>query len=247
MVSAAAVLLVALAALAPVSAHWSNHTILARAANGGAMMIPLGRAGEYELLGTTGITTGAQAVITGSVGIYPNSVASITIPGGLTGPYADGHYSSKAVIGQIWGPDGSGSDTKQAHADVQTAIANGQAQQSTDGVDHYPAEIQGLTFSPGVYEWSAAVTLGAVSPATLNGPAGSIFVLKMGTMTLSADAQLVLTGGVLANTVFWVATTSFTCPARAKFAGTVLAGSTATFGANAVMYGSVYAGTTITM
>ncbi|KAK4694841.1 hypothetical protein P7C70_g8667, partial [Phenoliferia sp. Uapishka_3] len=172
-----------------------------------AVLIPLGAAAQYVLLAESAITTGVSTVIIGNVGIAPGTVAAITIPGGLTGPVGTGYYTTSQVVGDVWGPS-TASTTPAAKIDMMTAYAAGMIQSPSSGVaDDHSAVLDGQVFTKGV-------TLGT-----------------------GANSVIKLTGGVRADTVFWVLGTALTAGASSTFAGTVLAGSAATIGAGATLIG----------
>ncbi|KAK4704913.1 hypothetical protein P7C70_g1298, partial [Phenoliferia sp. Uapishka_3] len=236
------------AALGPVAwgtAH-PKHTSkqVERRGAGTAKVVPLGAAGEYTMFSATGVTVGANSQIVGQLGIYPSTVASITLPGGLVGPTTGGYYTNYLVFGDIWGP--TGGDTQQVASDIATAFSNARAQLPSGLVDQYPSALALQTFTPGVYVWSTAVTVAAGGTTTLKGALGDVFVMRATSLAVAANGNVVLTGGVTFATVFWVFDSTFSAGADAVMSGIILATTTASFGATGYMLGRILAGTTIT-
>jgi hypothetical protein len=88
---------------------------------------------------------------------------------------------------------------------------------SVTGVD-----LGGKTFTPGVY--SAASSLFLTGTVTLSGDADSVFIFQAGSTLITASASsVVLTGGVVANHVFWQVGSSATLGTATVFAGNILA------------------------
>ena len=94
-----------------------------------------------------------------------------------------------------------------------------------------PAELGGVTLTPGVY---ASGTLGLTAGTTLTldaqGNPAAVFILQAGsTLITGADTHVTLSGGAHACNVFWQV------------------GSSATLGASSVLTGTILASTSISM
>lgn len=122
-----------------------------------------------------------------------------------------------------------------AELDFDNALLYVRGQTNADGKDIGPPA--GLTITPGLYIYSAAVTvsrftfdcrprsdaeldlqMAAATTFTLNGPPGSIFIISIGgAFSMGANAVISLTGGVTAATVYWYTLGAFTLAASADF------------------------------
>ena len=109
-----------------------------------------------------------------------------------------------------------------------------------------PAVFGGRTFTEGNYRSAGAVGTAAGTVVTLHGDATSIFLFQAYTLTIAAGSSIVLTGGVKAENVFWVLDTAATLGANALLEGSVIAGTAITLGAETVLHGFTLAGTVIT-
>lgn len=86
------------------------------------------------------------------------------------------------------------------------------------------------------YAWTGAVTL--TTSTTLNGSCGDVLIFQIGgAMTLAASAEIILTGGLTASTVFFVVGGAFTTGASSVFEGIVIGSSTVTLGASSTFVG----------
>lgn len=74
---------------------------------------------------------------------------------------------------------------------------------------------------------------------TLNGTCGQVFIFQIGgAYTLGASAEIILTGGVTAATIFWQVAGGFSTGASSVFEGIVLASSAVTLGASSTFTGT---------
>lgn len=88
------------------------------------------------------------------------------------------------------------------------------------------------------YAWSGAVTLS--TSVTFNGSCGDVLIFQIGGgYTLAASAEIILTGGLTASTVFFVVAGAFTTGASSMFQGIVLGSSTVTLGASSTFVGKL--------
>jgi hypothetical protein len=114
--------------------------------------------------------------------------------------------------------------------------------------------LAGATLTPGLYTATAAAGMAASTVLTLDarGNPNAVFVIQVnGALSLGAGAQVRLAGGAQASNVFWQVTGAFSVGAPsggtpAQFEGTVMASTTATIGAGALVNGRVFAETAVT-
>jgi len=191
----------------------------------------LNTAAAYAVLAKTAVTNTGSTVLTGNLGISPNNATSIT-------GFPPGTYSGTENAGNA--------AAATALADATSAATTLQAM--GPGTDVSATDFGGHMFTPGVYSTSSIVTWSA-GDLTLNG-AGTYVFLVGTSLTMPASANVVLTGGAIADNVYFVTGTTFIFGANCTVNGTILAGTAITFAASSVLngralcYGS--AGTSVT-
>ena len=190
---------------------------------------PLGQAGGFAVLGASAVTNTGPTVVTGDLGIWPNTVSSITgFPPGI-------------VIGATHAGDAV---AQQAQTDV-TAAYNDLAGQACDtgnvltGID-----LGGLTLTPGVYCFSTSAQLTGTLTLDAQGNSGAVFVFQIGsTLTTASGSRVLLTNGGSACNVFWQVGSSATLGTTTAFAGNILALASITLNTGAVAPGRALART----
>ena len=106
-----------------------------------------------------------------------------------------------------------------------------------------PADLAGLTFTPGLYRQVSAVAL-STGTCTLDaqGDANAVFIFQIGTVLgLAAGTEITLGGGARATNVYWAVGASATLGAGSKLKGTILATTAITMGAGAAVEGRLLA------
>lgn len=187
-------------------------------------VVDLGSAANFAILAGSGITfTGGATTITGDMGTY----STTTI---------DGAGTFNFVTGQNHAGDAFTQAAKSALAIAYTDAAT-RASPTT-----IATELGSATLGPGVYT-SVAGTFGLTSGnLTLNGGPTAVFIFQMGsTLDTSGLTQVLLTGGAQANNVFWQVGSSATLGIDSIFAGNILALTSITVGAGAIVDGRLLA------
>jgi hypothetical protein len=191
----------------------------------GEAPVALGAASDYAILAFNTVTniSNPGTIVTGDLGISPGA-ALIGFPPGQ-------------VIGQIHAGDAAAAAAKAsllaAYDDAVSRL----------GAAVLPADLSGLTFSPGLYKNSTSVMLSAGN-LTLDaqGNPNAVFVFQMGsTLTTNAGTQVVLSGGAKATNIFWAVGTSATLGTSSIFKGTILAASAITLKTGASIEGRLLA------
>ena len=171
----------------------------------------LGTAASFSVLGKAGVTNTGNSVLSGSVG----ADSSITgFPPGSTG-------GSKLVAPAVNG----------AEADALTA--DGALTAQGPGTPAGP-NLTGATLVPGVYSVGSALLPGTL---TLNGAGVYIFLVSS---NLTSSGSVSLTNGAAACNVFWHVTSNAAITGGA-FVGTIIAGTSITFGNAASLDGRALA------
>jgi Ice-binding-like len=106
-----------------------------------------------------------------------------------------------------------------------------------------PAEMSGLTFTPGLYTNASTVTLTAGN-VTLDaqGNANAVFIVQVGSaLTTLGSTQVVLAGGAQAKNVFWQVSSAATLGTNSVFQGTILSLQSITLDTGATLMGRALA------
>lgn len=181
-----------------------------------ASPITLGSAGSYSVLAGSAVTNTGPTVISGNLGVSPQS--SITgFPPGL-------------VLGTVHAAD---ANALGAQADALTAynsLAGVALTQNLTGQD-----LGGLTLTPGVYRFDSSAGLTGALTLDLLGNPNSLFIFQIGsTLTTASNSSVVTIDGANCCNVFWQIGSSATLGTNTAFQGNILAltSITLTTGAN---------------
>ncbi len=191
----------------------------------GLAAVTLGAASSYAILAFNTVTNvnNPGTIVTGDLGISPGA-ALVGFPPGQ-------------VVGTIHAGDPIAAAAKVA----LLAAYNDAAGRLNPAV--LPADLSGLTFSPGLYNNSTSV-MHSSGNCTLDakGDSNAVFIFQMGsTLTTNAATQIILSGGAKAANVFWAVGTSATLGTTSIFKGTILAASAITMQTGAVLEGRLLA------
>src|SRR5665647_1133495 len=132
----------------------------------GTGCVNLGKAGNYAILASTGVSTVPSSVVTGNIGLYPTARVGLT-GWSLIGEPTDTSFGSAQVVapGRLFAADNVGGTTKP---DLNTAVLNmgtaytdaaGRTATSAATTNVGNGTLTSLTLIPGVYEWGSAVTI----------------------------------------------------------------------------------------
>ncbi len=135
---------------------------------------------------------------------------------------------------------------RTAQSDLLHAYNDAVSRSTASGV--LPANMGGLTFTPGLYTNSTSVLIQGVGPGndvTLDaqGDPNAIFIFKMGsTLTTAPNAHVILAGGAKAGNIFWQVGSSATLNTTTIFKGNILAAVTITVNNGSVVDGRLFGG-----
>ena len=191
------------------------------------MGVPLGSAALFEALaGSTLTNTGPTFITGGDLGLSPGSSVTGFPPGSLTPP-ATLHVDDPTAA--------------QGKADLTAAYLYAAG---LPGGAVLPADMSGLTFTPGVYTNATTVQLAPGASVTLDaqGNANAVFVFQIGsTLTTLGSSQVVLAGGTQAKNIFWQVGSSATLGTNSIFMGNILALQSITLDTGATLTGRALA------
>src|SRR3989339_454766 len=209
--------------------------------------INLGTAEAFAILSKTGISaTGATSVI-GDIGVSPVSASYIT-GFGLIMDSGNTFSTSSLVTGHIYASDyqvGTPALLTSAIADVLTAYQDG-ASRTADYTELYTGDLSGKTLTSGVYMWSNDVLIN--TDFTLNGSSTDVFIFQIaGTLTMAANTQITLTGGVLPEHIYWVVADTIAIGVGADFQGIILSMTNVSMNTGSSLTGMIYAQTSVSL
>ncbi|MCL3860626.1 ice-binding family protein [Actinotalea sp. K2] len=187
--------------------------------------VPLGAASTFVVLAGAGVTNTGVTTLGGDIGSF--ATTSITGLGTIT--LVDGvNHGGDAV-------------TQQAKTDLVTAYGSASSQQPDllGGV-----ELGGVTLEPGVYDTGGVIELNGELTLDGNGDPEAVFIFRsLSTLLAGAASSITFVDGATACNVYWRVPTSATIEAGSRFAGTILAEATISFGAGATLEGRALAQT----
>lgn len=221
--------------------------------------VSLGTAGNYAILAKAGVSTVPYSVVTGNVGVSP--IARIGLTGWSETAAADNSdlYSTSTQVvapGKLYAADYA----EPTPTNLGTAVLNmeaayndaaGRIASSAATTNVGSGTLISLTFNalPGgvtVYEWGSAVTI--PTDLTFRGTATDVFILKVaGTLDMAANMNVIRSGGVLPQNIFWQVSGAVTMGAGTHFEGVILGKTGITLGTLASINGRLLAQTAVVL
>ncbi|MHB8091524.1 MAG: Ig-like domain-containing protein [Syntrophales bacterium] len=210
----------------------------------GPPAVILGLAGNFAGLSKAGITDVPSSAIIGSIGASPISGAAI----GVTCP---------EVTGTIYAVDAAGPAPCAVIDPVMLTTAVQNLQDAYTDAAGRPAgvgpnlnlgagTVAGQTLVPGTYTWGSNVTI--TTDLTLNGGPNDVWIFQItGTLDLSSNKQIILTGGALPKNIFWQVAGAVTLFPGSHFEGTILAQTNIAMQTGASMNGRLLAQTGVSL
>jgi hypothetical protein len=181
----------------------------------------LGTAANFAVLASSTVTNSGDTVVTGAnIGISPGTSLTGFPPGVLTPPASE----------YLGDPAAS-----QAQADASSAFTY---YQGLTGATSISPVLDGLTFTPGLYNASSTLALSAGAVVTLSG--SGTYIFQIGS-TLNIAGTVVLSDGAAAGNLIWLVGSSATLEGTAVAAGNIVAYSSITLDGGASVTGRVIA------
>lgn len=195
----------------------------------GATFVDLGSAATYSVLAGTGVAnTGAGTVLAGDLGLSPS--------GAITG------FPLGTVKGTIHDKDPA---AQAAQADRAAAYTDAAGQVSTSTFSGDQANVE---FHPGVHTSVTAFSNTGTMTLDADGDSSAVFIFQIGAaFSPAASSKVVLTGGALANNVFWQVSGAVSFGAGAEYVGTFLGAGAITLGDGASIKGRALTPGTVTV
>ncbi|MCJ1402516.1 hypothetical protein MMC11_005736 [Xylographa trunciseda] len=186
--------------------------------------VSLGTAAPFAVLAASAITSTGQTVLSGEMGIYPDTTSSITgFPPGLSGTV-----------------HGADSVAQGAHNDAMTAYTELAALTPTTALTGQ--DLGGMTLTAGVYSFASSGQLTGILTLDGKNSPSSLFVFQFGsTITTATAASVVLINGAQACNVFWQVGSSATLGTSTQFVGTIIAEASITANSGVSCQGGLFA------
>jgi hypothetical protein len=211
------------------SAHLSPAAVVSQTCSGSITSqrirpVKLGSSGTFAVLGGSTVTSAGLTVLNGDLGVYPGTSITGFGPGIDNGTI----HAGDPVAGQ-------------AQADLLLAYNDAASRKKPSGL---PADIGGMTITPGVYNVTA--TLGISGTVTFDGQNNpdSVYIIQVpSTLTAAVNSNVVLIDQANACNIFWQVGSSATLQTASTFSGTILAAASVSLGTGATVNGRVLAET----
>lgn len=209
--------------------------------------INLGTAEDFVILSKTGISTTGSTMITGDIGVSPAAASFIT-GFGLIMDSGNEFSTSSLVTGNIFASDyqvGTPTLLTTAVNDVKIAYNDG-AGRTPDYTELYTGDLSGKTLTSGVYKWSNDLLIN--TDFTLDGSSTEVFIFQVaGTLSMAANTQIILTGGVNPANIYWVVADTVAIGVGADFQGIILAMTNVSMNTGSSITGMIYAQTSVSL
>ncbi|MFH1530004.1 MAG: ice-binding family protein [Pseudomonadota bacterium] len=193
--------------------------------------VPLSSSAAFAILASAAITNIPTSVITGDIGLIPDTGANIS---GFSDPETCPEVAGTMYVVDAAGPACALIDpTLLANAKIDAGVAFANARDAARGTPQsVSGNLNGLTLYPGLYESGSSLEISPGGFLTLDGQGDgdAIFIIRSATsITTEATSEVVLTSGAKAANVYWTA------------------GSAVTLGVNSIMKGTLLAGTALSL
>ncbi len=233
-----------LATITATSGATSGTAALTVAAPLGPPPVLLGLAGNFATLTKSGITDVPSSAIIGNIGASPISGAAIGV-------------TCAEVTGTIYSVDAAGPAPcsvidpvmlTTAVSNMETAYTDAAGRPAGVGpnLNLGAGTVAGQTLVPGTYTWGSNVTI--TTDLTLNGGPADVWLFQItGTLDLSPNMKVILTGGALPKNVFWQVAGAVTLFTGSHFEGTILAQTNIAMQTGASMNGRFLAQTGVSL
>jgi len=180
----------------------------------------LGLAANFADLSKAGITDVPSSAIIGSIGASPISGAAIGVTcAEVTGTIFSVNAAGPAPCSVI---DPVMLTTAVSNMETAYTDAAGRPAGVGPNLNLGAGTVAGQTLVPGTYTWGSNVTI--TTDLTLNGGPADVWIFQItGTLDLSPNMKVILTGGALPKNIFWQVAGAVTLFPGSHFEGNILA------------------------
>ena len=211
------------------------------------LAVDLKSADSFTILAKTGVSTASLSLITGNIGVSPSPASYIT--GFSLIMDASNEYStSSQVVGMIYAANytlPTPTMLTAAISDMETAYTDA-AGRAPSFTELYAGDLSGQTLTAGVYKFGTDVLIN--TNVTLSGSSTDVIIFQIaGSITQAASVQVILTGGILAENIFWQVAGDVAIGANAHFEGTILCMTSIALNTGASYNGKLFSQTAVTL
>jgi hypothetical protein len=212
----------------------------------GPAPVSLGAAGDYVILAKAAISNVPTSVITGDVGLSPAAATYVT-GFGLT--KAGTRWTSPQITGAVFAADNdppTPSNLTTAVASMLTAYTDAAGRPTPTASNLGGGTIGGLTFTPGLYQWSSSVTI--PTNITISGAPNDVWIFQVtGDLKLSAAQAMTLSGGARAKNIVWQVAGSVDLGTTSHAEGVILSKTAINLGTGSSVNGRLFAQTAVNL
>jgi len=215
----------------------------------GPAPVNLGTAGNFVILGKTGVSTTGTTAVVGDIGVSP--VAASYITGfSLIADSTNVFSTSSVVTGKVYAADYASPTPAvltSAVSDMETAFTDAAGRTTPDFTELGAGDISGQTLVPGLYKWGTGVLI-TNAGVTLSGGANDVWVFQIaGDLIVNNSAMVTLIGGAQAKNIFWQVSGQANLGTAADFKGNILSQTLISLNTGAIMNGRALAQTAVTL
>ncbi len=189
----------------------------------GPGIVDLGTAGNFVILGKSGISTTGVTSITGDIGVSPIDQTALTGFSQIID--ASGEFSTSIYVnGKLYASDyavPTPDILTTAISDMETALTTAMGMTLSVINEEGAGIISGLTLAPGLYKWTTGVLI-AGGGVTLSGGPDDTWVFQID-QDLTVNADVILSGGAQAKNIFWVTAAQALLNTGVDFSGNIIA------------------------
>jgi hypothetical protein len=222
--------------------------------------VELGTAGNFVILAKSGISTVPSSEITGDIAVSPIASGAITgfnLAMDVSNTFATDDSSQINDVtgsGSVYAPDytdPTASVLTTAVSDMETAYTDAAARLTTDAAySNFGAEdtgeMGGRTLVPGVYTFDRDALISA--DVYFTGKEEDVFIIQTsGSVKQASSTSVFVTGGALAENIFWSVAQEVIVGTGAHLEGVLLVKTGATFNTGSSLNGRILAQTAVTL
>ena len=212
-----------------------------------ASPVALGTAENYVILAKTGISTVPTSAVTGNIGVSPAAASYIT-GFSLVADATNAFATSPQVTGMVYAADyatPTPAEMTAAIGDMELAFTDA-AGRAPSVTELGAGDIGGMTLAPGVYQWGTGLLI--PTDVTLEGGPNAVWIFQIAEdLTVSHATSVVLSGGALAQNVFWQVSGHVSLDTAAHFEGIVLSQTAISLNTGASLNGRLLAQTAVSL
>jgi hypothetical protein len=207
----------------------------------------LGSAGNYVILAKAAVSTTGVTAVSGNIGLSPSAAGGIT-GFALTMDGSNQFSTSPIVAGEVFAANYSAptpANLTTAVSDMMTAYTDA-AGRPADYTELGAGNIGGMTLPPATYKWGTGVLI--PTDVTLSGGPNDVWIFQIAKdLVMSSGTKITLTGGALAQNVYWQVFGILDIGTTAHFRGIALSSTAITVKTGGLVNGRLLAQTAVTL